>query len=114
MKSGITIIFRGAEGTIEFENFSIETTASDEKEFYISTSTAMSKILCKAITKDENWEYEEHSDVTREIKAIIESLLPLIVDISCKIKGYKSPVNEYRVLSTGLMYIQDKPTGFSS
>lgn len=117
MKPGMTKIYRGEQSTDEHDAFSIETTAVDEKAFYESVSSAISKILYEMASREKILDFDEdikQSKFELESEDSICLLLPLIVDIACKIKGYKSPVNEYRLLSTGRMFIQGTPDKFEN
>lgn len=92
------------------DTLAIKTDANDEDKFIRD----MSELLSGLIAKGEFMYHVEDDDILSADRDRIEKaarandwefqlsyLLPLVVDICCKMRGYKSPVMEQRVLVAG-------------
>lgn len=95
------------------DQMAIQTDAKDERDFIDTISEALSNMLSDGMfidvmddkTKDiqpiEEWTEKKGKTLINDWHFQFEYWLPQIVDICCKYRGYKSTVQEQRVLITG-------------
>lgn len=69
-------------------NMSVSTNASSEEEFMAEAVKQLSEIVQRR-EYDNDWEYQ------------LQRWLPQIVDVCCKLRGYKAAVHEERVIVAG-------------
>jgi len=81
------------------DGFQIKTNCLDEREFMDS----LVKLLIEMIQTgcfENDWEFQ------------LTYILPLIVDICCKYRGYKNNVAESKILIAGDIQVTESPTMF--